>query len=60
MDHLILARKPNLMLIKKEKKRTYHLIDIAVLEDLKVKVKGNKKIDKYLDLARELKRQCKT
>ena len=36
------------------KKITCHLIDFAVPVDASVKMKGNEKIDRYLDLAREL------
>ena len=39
-----------------KKKRTYHQVDFAVLVDHKVKIKENEKIDKYLDLTRELKK----
>ena len=31
-------------------------MDFAISEEYRVKMKENKKIDKYLDLARELKR----
>ena len=52
-DHPISAGSPDLMLIKK-KQRICYLVDFAVLEDHKVKMKESKNIDKYLDLAREL------
>ena len=32
-------------------------MDFAILADYEVKIKENEKIDKYLDLARELKKQ---
>ena len=54
MDHYILARKLDLVLTKQ--KRTCHLVNFAVEVDHKVKIKENEKIDKYLDLARELKK----
>ena len=57
-DHLISARRPDLMIIKK-KKRTCHLVIFAVSADLKIKRKTNENIDKYLDLARELKKAAK-
>ena len=46
-------RKSDLELINK-KKRTCQIIDFAVLADHRVKV--NEKLDKYLNLAWELKR----
>ena len=42
------------MLIKKKKKRTSHQMDVPV--DHREKVKENEQIDKYWDLARELKK----
>ena len=43
MDHLISARRLDLMLINK--KKYYHLIDVAVLEDhrMKIKIKQNER-----------------
>ena len=55
MDHLILARQPDLIIIIK-KKRTCQIVDFAVLADHRVKLKENEKKDKHLDLARELKK----
>ena len=54
-DHLIPARRPDLVLINK-KKRMCQLVDFAVPADHRVKLKENEKMNKYLDLARELKR----
>ena len=54
MDHLILARRPDLILIYK--KRTCKIVNFAVLANDKIKLKESKKKDKYLDLARELKK----
>ena len=54
-DHLIPARRPDLVLIDK-KERTCQLVDFAVPADHRVKLKENEKMDKYLDLARELKK----
>ena len=48
-DHLILARRP-------EKKRTCKIVDFAVPADHRIKLKKCEKKDKYLDLARELKK----
>ena len=53
-DHQTLAGKPDLVLINK-KKRTCHLVDFFIQVDHWVKMKESKKIDKFLDLARELK-----
>ena len=38
-----------------KKELTCHLLGFAVSADHKVKIKENQKIDKYLDLAKELK-----
>ena len=58
MDHLILARRPELVLINK-KKIIWHIVDFNILLDHRVKIKGNKKIDKYFDFA-ETKKSCGT
>ena len=54
-DHLIPARRPDLVLINK-KKRMCHIVDFAVPADHRVKLKEIEKKDKYLDLTRELKK----
>ena len=54
-DHLFPTRRRNLLLIDK-KKRTCHLVDIASTVDHRVKIKERVKVEKYLDLARELKK----
>ena len=54
MDHLISARRLDLIIINK-KKRTCQIVDFGVPADHRVKLKENKKKDKYLDLVRELK-----
>ena len=51
-DHLISARRPDLMIINK-KKRTCKIVDIA---DHRIKLKECEKKDKYLDFAKELKK----
>ena len=43
MDHKILTRRPDLVLIKK-KKRTCHLMDFAVPVNQKAKIKESEKI----------------
>ena len=54
--HLIVARRPDLIIINKKKKRTCRIVDFAVPADHRIKLKECKKKDKYLDLARELKK----
>ena len=54
-DHLILARRPDLIIINK-KKRTCKIVDFAVPADHRIKLKECEKKDMYLDLARELKK----
>ena len=53
-DNPILAKSSDLMLINK--KKDCHLVDFAVPADNRGKMKESKKINKYLDLARELKK----
>ena len=55
MDHLISARRPDLIIINK-KKRISKIADFAVPADHRIKLKECEKRDKYLDLARELKK----
>ena len=54
-DPLISARRPDLIIINK-KKRICKIVDFAVLVDHRIKLKECEKRDKYLDLARELKK----
>ena len=54
-DHLISARRPDLI-INNKKKRTCKIVDFAVPADHRIKLKECEKKDKYLDLARELKK----
>ena len=51
-DHLISARRPDLVLIKK-KERISCFVDFDIPEDHRGKMKECKKIDKYLDLTRD-------
>ena len=53
-DHLISARRPDLIIINKNKK-ICKIFDFAVPADHKIILKECEKRDKYLDLARELK-----
>ena len=52
-DHLISARRPDLIIINKKKR----IVDFAVPTDYWIKLKECEKKDKYLDLARELKKK---
>ena len=54
-DHLISARRPDLIIINK-KRKICKIVDFAVLADHRIKLKEYKKRDKYLDLALELKK----
>ena len=59
-DHLFLARRPHLVMIKKKKKkRTCRIVDFAVSADHRVKLKESEKRDKYLEIAKELKKTNK-
>ena len=56
-DHLISARRPDLIIInKKKKKRTCKIVEFSVPADHRIKLKDCEKKDKYLDLASELKK----
>ena len=55
-DHLISARRSDLIIIKKKKKRICKIVDFAVPNDHRIKLKECEKKDKDLDLARELKK----
>ena len=54
-DHLIPARRPDLIIIKK-KMRICKIDDFVVPVDHRINLKESEKKDKYLDLARELKK----
>ena len=54
-DHLIPSRRPDLIIINK-KKRICKIVDFAVPADHRINLKENEKKDKYLNLARELKK----
>ena len=55
--HLITAKRPDLIIINnKKKKRTCKIVDFAVPAHCRIKLKEWEKKDKYLDLARELKK----
>ena len=54
-DHLIPARRPGLIIINK-RKRICKIVDFAVPADHRINMKESEKKDKYLELARELKK----
>ena len=54
-NHHIEARRPDLVLVDKSKK-SCHMIDVAIPEDSEVKEKEAEKVEKYQNLARELRR----
>ena len=54
-DHLIPARRPDLIIINK-RKRICKIVDFAVRAEHRINLKESEKKDKYLDLARELKK----
>ena len=57
-DHLISARRPDLIIIKgKKRKTTCKIVDFAIPADNKIKLKESEKKNKYLDLAGELKKK---
>ena len=55
-DHLISARRPDLIIIKK---RNCKIVAFVVPADYRIKLKECEKRDKYLDLARELEKLWK-
>ena len=55
IDHLISTRKPDLKIINK-RKRICKIVNFTVSADHRIKLKEWEKKDKYLDLARELKK----
>ena len=54
-DHLISARRQDLIIMNK-KKRICEIVDFVVPADHRINLKECEKKDKYLDLARELKK----
>ena len=55
-DHLIPARRPDLILINKKKKRICKIVDFAVPVDHRINLKESEKKDKFLDFTREIKK----
>ena len=56
MEHLISDRWLDRIIINKKKERICKIVDFAVPADHRIKLKYCEKKDKYLDLARELKK----
>ena len=54
-DHEIEARRPDLFIIDKSEKNC-QIIDMAIPEDGRVKAKEDEKLEKYQDLAREVRK----
>ena len=54
-DHLIPARRPGLIIINK-RERICKIVDFAFPADHRINLKESEKKDKYLDLARELRK----
>ena len=54
-DHEIGARRSDMMIIDKSD-RSCQIIDVAIPEDGRVREKEDEKIEKYQDLAREVRR----
>ena len=54
-DYLIPARRPDLIIINK-KMRICKIVDFAIPADYRINLKESEKKDKYLDLAREIKK----
>ena len=57
-DHVVEHRRPDIVVLDKEEKRC-QLIDIAVPGDSRVALKEKEKVQKYQDLARELRKLWK-
>ena len=55
-DHRISPKRPDLIIINKKKKRNCKIVDFAYPGDHWIKLKKCEKEDKYLNLARELKK----
>ena len=54
-DHEIRARRPDLVIVNKRDK-SCQIIDVAIPEDGQVREKEDKKVEKYQDLAREVRK----
>ena len=54
--HLISASWPDLIIINRKKEKKCKIVDFAVPADHRIKLKECEKKDKYLDIARQLKK----
>ena len=54
-DHIVEARRPDMMIIDKEKKLCL-IVDFAVPSDHRIEIKEREKIEKYQDLKREVQK----
>ena len=60
MNHLTSVWQPDLVIVKKKKKkRICWIVDFAIPSNHRVKLKESEKTDKYLDLARETEKTIK-
>ena len=59
-EQLIYARPSGLLIVNKKKKRTCRIVNFALLADHRLKLKEREKNDKYLELARDWKKNCRT
>ena len=55
-----MARRQDLVIVEKKKKRNFQMVDFAVPVNHRVKLKECEKKDEYIDLARELKKNKQT
>ena len=55
-DHVIEARRPDLLIIDKSEKKC-QIIDVEILEDERVRANEDEKVEKYQDLAIEVRRK---
>ena len=55
-DNQVPARIPELIIISNKKRRIFKIVDFAVPADHRINLKECERKDKYLDLARELKK----
>ena len=58
VDKLIKAKHPDIVVMKKDLKERY-IIDEAIPEDIRTKIKKQEKIEKHQELTRELSRLWK-
>ena len=54
-DHAIKARRPDLLIIDK-RENSCQIIDVAIPEDGRVRVKKDENVEKYQDLEREIRK----